>query len=623
MKMRRLMLNPRAIAAIIAAAVIVYIFWSDPGRLYFWPRLVMTAVTHEPKENEKLGEPGTFLSDCGDLVVVTDARAIEKAAQQNSFDTMLWSRAWINFLEQETGSAFCVDASDLTEDIISNARVLIMTRSCFEGTLAERLKPELEKRVQEGLTLVLEQPKDSWQGISGVLLTDDFGNTCGGFWQGEALNYCDLPCLANGPSQEMLKIMEEMPAFTWIRKENILVPGCQGYGHMNDETLYFIHERGKGRVITLAFDFGAQIQAMQQGLPAGPGYLVRERCGLVPGIPEAQDLVQDVRFLHNDIPYMDIMEDWLFCLISDKSYIASLWRFPYELDGLMLVTHDDEAKGSKAFKRLFEDDKSLGINPGVFIVDRNLSRNWPPETQPACAGIHWNRFWPYVSLASQIEDFSKISMHPRLNRTHFLLWGNNYAAPFRKLAAQNIALDMTYGPNRGKGYLFGTGLPFRVLDSNGFELGVRELPFEAQENWAGADIHFWKKLLEESKANYHQSLSILLHPHRFAATEKGRLFLQELANCAKKNNHGLTDPQTYLEFMDARSASRLKTSSQGNMITVEAAVPVPGMALRLPGNTKDIRLNGEPAVTRIINLNGRHQTLVKLNQGANAITFTR
>ncbi len=615
-------MNPLIIAALIAAAVVAYIFWSDPGRLYFWPRLVITIFAKEPAEQELQGKPSTFTGS-GDIVLVTDALAIENAAKQNSFDSMLWSRAWINFLEQETGSAICADVSDLDEDIISKARALIFTRSCFEGTHADRLKAALEKRVQEGLTLVLEQPKDSWLGISGVMLSDDFGNTCGGYWQGEALNYCDLPRIINGPSQEMLKIQEEMPAFTWIRKLQSQVSDCKGYGHMNDETLYFIRERGKGRVITLAFDFGAQIQAMQQGLPAGPGFIVNERCGLVPGIPEAQDLVQDVRFLQNDIPYMDIMEDWLFSLISDKSYIASLWRFPYEQDGLLLVTHDDEAKGSQAFKRLFEDDKSLGINPGVFIVDYNLSENWPQGTLPLCAGIHWNRFWPYMSLASQIEDFSTIGMHPHLNRTHFLLWGKDYAAPFRKMAAQNIALDMTYGPNRGKGYLFGTGLPFRALDSNGFELGVRELPFEAQENWAGADINFWEKLLTESKANYHESLSILLHPHRFAATEKGRQFLQTLANFAKKSNHGLADPKTYLEFMEARSASRLKTSAQGDMITVEATVPAPGLALRLPGNAKDIRLNGDQAVTRSINLNGRHQTLVKLNQGANTVTFSR
>ena len=621
MKKPPLKFNFLAALALMGAAVLGFLIISDPGRLYFWPRLAMTTVTQVPKEAEKQGVPQVPSGGAHDIVLVSDFKAIEKAAALKSFDTMVWSQAWMNLLEQECGYALNIDVHRLTPDIISQARAIIITRSCFEGAAINTFQTDIAKAAESGLTIVLEQPSNAWFQLSGVKFSDDYGNTCGGYWQGEALNYCDLPRIINGPGQEMLMILEEMPAFTWIRKLKSQIPDCKGYGHMNDETLYFIRGTGTGRVITLAFDFGAQIQAMQQGLPAGPGFTVRERCGLVPGIPEAQDLVQDVRFLHNDIPYMDIMEDWLFSLISDNSYIASLWRFPYDKDGLMLITHDEEAKGNQAFTRLFKEDKELGINPGVFIVDHNLSKNWPQGTLPACIGIHWDRFWPYSSLATQLEDFRKNGISPRLNRTHFLLWGNDYAAPFRKLAAQNIELDMTYGPNRGKGYLFGTGLPFRALDSNGFELGVRELPFEAQENWAGADITFWEKLLDESKANYHQSLSILLHPHRFAATEKGRLFLKELAGLAKKNNHGLTDPKTYLDFIEARSASRLKTAVQGDMITVEAASQASDLALRLPGNAEDIRVNSEQAVTRPVNLNGRRQTLVKLNAGANTVTF--
>jgi hypothetical protein len=168
------------------------------------------------------------------------------------------------------------------------------------------------------------------------------------------------------------------------------------------------------------------------------------------------------------------------------------------------------------------------------------------------------------------------------NRNHGLLWDPEFGATFGALAAAGYRVDSSYGPAGplAFGYVFGTGLPFRALDRSGLPLPLHEHPFLAQDD-ERLSRDLLRRLLEESRARWHQALNVIFHSQvmtRRPSAETFETWLESFA-LARGHDHALLRVSELQEHREACERSPLALLSEGR---IEAAPAAPGLWIRVP-----------------------------------------
>ncbi len=597
--------------------------------VFAWPRtrtwvpVALSLALPDPVGTRHSGQPFRAES-LGDALVVVSHRALHQAAKARNFDQALWSHAWAGLLEQELGAPSVLDLEDLSPGHLGQARLIVFTRSATGQEPAPELLRAIRQAAEEGTAVVLEMPSAGWSDLSGVVLSPAPVNLQGSFWRGQLLEFEEFPAsLEGGVAGSSLRELRRIPVFTWLVQGRALEPTVRALGRLSGQPLLYVRPEGRGFVLTLGFDLACQVHALQQGAPGGPGFVVPESRGLIPGLSESQDLVLDLGLLDNRVPYADLLEGWIVAMAEQAAGpLPGWWRFPFADDGVAVLSHDEEGRGREAFRELEALQARLGIPSTVFaLAGRNLPQLWSEGAEDL--ELHWNRFLagdfpPYErpDLRAQVARLQAVrGTRPRLNRTHFLAWGREYTEPFQQMAAAGLELDSTYGPNRGRGYLFGTGLPFRVLDQDGRPLPLWEWPFVSQEDWAGVDLEFLSGLLDDSTRAWHQAPVLLLHPHRLVATEKGERLVEAFVHRARQRRHRLTTMLEYHDFLCMRAQARMQSRMRGEVLEADLFAPGPGLAVHLPATLKEVRVDGRPARTRWIRLYDRPRILVEIPPG--------
>lgn len=611
-----------------AVAGMLLLFVLLPQTRPYVPTLI-SLVRPAASEPELSGTPD-LASGPGDVLLVVSHAAILEAARADRFESSLWSYAWLNLLEQEVGTPAVADVEDFAVQHLAGRRLVVLTRSATLLPPEEGMLAALGRFADGGGVVLLELPGADWAGLAGVVLTEDVVNPAARTWRGAPLELEDLPHALDDatPDSQDLKLLREMPVHTWLKIGIMQDRDVRSLGRLSGAPVLYVQSRGRGSVLTLAVDLGHQLQSLQQGTPGGPGWEVPETTGLIPGLPETQDLVAGPSMLDNTTPFADLLESWVLGLVEDAGgALPSWWRFPYEFDGLLALSHDEEEQGREGFHDLFALEARLDAPGTVFVLPGDdLARRWPADAQDM--ELHWNRFmqgeWPpyrFSTLAEQRAQVARLrGQAPLLCRIHYLAWGHDYAAPFRRMAAAGLALDSSYGPNRGRGYLFGTGLPFRALDSNGLPLPTREWPFVAQEDWFGVDAPWVRRLLDDSARSFHQAPVLLLHPHKWVSQAEGQEYLQSVVQAARHRRHWLAPMAEYLRFLEMRAQAVSTSRVSGGVLEAELQAPGPGLALRLPRGAGDVRLDGRPARTRPVRVGDRWHVLVEVPPGAHHLT---
>jgi hypothetical protein len=243
----------------------------------------------------------------------------------------------------------------------------------------------------------------------------------------------------------------------------------------------------------------------------------------------------------------------------------------------------------------------------VFVIGHpRMPEDWTAERDFAAAiaaaggatGLHWNQF-PQPRGIGPIEPFAYVmtcarqaewlrALAPataaaRTNRNHYLILRPHWSETFRILAAQGIRLDSTFGANKGRGYLFGTARPFRVLDRTGLPLPLLELPFENQEGWGGADVAYFKRLFTANAARHKGAIvSLFHHPHVLAAADGGRQLIDAVAANALESGHRPMTFDEMLAFWDARRAARVRSTPEGEALRIQFLAATADTALGVP-----------------------------------------
>lgn len=496
-----------------------------------------------------------------------------------SFSSQNWSCAWINTLEQEVGYFSALYDDSCSKNDLMVRKFVIVSKEC-------RWSRKLETYVKNGGILLIEKPKMEVFGIK--IKRRDL--------KAHAITYPKIDMLINTRIDEIewkgsaIKLaIDNLPA---ILLKNI----------------------GKGHVILLTFDYGLQLVSLQQGVPS-EDFSVKHKYGLI-GIVEPADMVVNKKQLSNPVPFADVLEKYLFDIISKLAIIPRWWYLPYESNSGLILSHDEDYYGERSLELLYEEIKqnvpsTFFVNSPNFISDK--LHTYLNENKIEI-GFHWDKIPSELfskksgqkEFASQFEAFKR---HDVLSsRIHFLKWSNYYTNPFRIMCKNNIKVDSSYGVNFGKGYVLCTSNFFHPIDTNGILMPILELPFQIMDKRGNADSFYIEKLLKGNNEKYHGILCFNFHPSKFKHTRK---MINKTIDSAKKHKILFMNVKSYYDFYIGKINSSIKHIE--NDIIVHAKTD---LGLMLPDHLSVIKVdNIKPKMRKINNYH-----IVKINKGLHKIT---
>ena len=307
----------------------------------------------------------------------------------------------------------------------------------------------------------------------------------------------------------------------------------------------------KGGIIFLDFNLGKRLTEIQQGKPNN-NYTLKNKHG-IKEFKDTQSLIFSKQFQNNTKPYADVAKKTIIQEVEQYTEIPRLYNHQYKYDGTLIITHDEDYYGDKIL--YMQDIEKTQNNTSTFFL--NQSSNKAPEELDS-VGLHFDLFLNKSYQQQKQELETKAKKNIVLNRNHFMLWQNHYTNMFNLLKTNNIEIDSSYGPNYGKGYLFGTGSHFQPIDTNGKPINIKELPFHTLEDRAKNSKQFQETLLKQSKNQYHNTLSFLFHPNLSENESISKELWLNSFKLSKKYNHQITNLNKYNEFHKARTKTIIK-----------------------------------------------------------------
>jgi hypothetical protein len=533
----------------------------------------------------------------GEVLIVADTGGIARSAEAGQFSRVDWSLAWVNTVEQELGPHAWVEAAQLRGLDLAQYKVVIVTASA--GQIEDKdLLGHLKAYVQGGGVLVLERPQGG--------LRDQFSaDGRGGERQPQAITR--VLNLAEPYAQQL----KAMPLRTSYIGSSGPAPGAVTYLAMDGAPVIYRAPLERGQVITVELNWGLQLTAMQQGQPEEDfSVLNRYPEQLAPAL-ESSDLVMDQRLLDNPVPYADLLEKFfVHGVLNDARPVVGLWPFPNAKQGALLMTHDEEQMGNKS-AWMAQWERERGARSTYFVIPNELFTKVGASTlrdAGADVGLHWNRpqdgqglfepvgVWkvnPFMrarGLEQQAKELNGVlpkAAKAAINRNHYLLWGEDYTGVFRELAAAGFVMDSTYGPDKAcRGYLFGTGLPFWAMDTNGFLMPIMEHPFISAEDLGGVGAEWVYARFLESQRGYHQAINVLFHPNVYLWKPSLELFdlWTSVYDIAEDTQHqSMTMRELYRFWKERRGAT---LSSQVRVAVEVVPAPTPEKPEKPPAKPK-------------------------------------
>lgn len=570
-----------------------------------------------PREIEKAGSP-PGAGNRQDVVVWIDSGSIVESSRARSFARLDLSAAWIALLEGRLGGVGVWDGPTPPEG--ATPRALVVTSS-----IASRVGPELvESWLDDGATVLV-----------------DAANT--GIADARWLERARLAVAgAIAPrAPQLAPLIDPSLAGEWSRLEFVSPPAWSRLAPLDPEStplpnaespLVFSRSVGEGSLVVAAVPLARWWCRLSQGEPADD-FTVPERFGDYPDIREPDDLALHASQRECEIPFADQLAEAFVALLDPKpAPLPRVAWFPGDSKGVYLMTHDEDLRGGAEMASLAALDRGAGVRGTHFVIGHpRLTEDWHDGHVASILGaggeiaIHWNRFptphgaWKIepvqwvATLDEQLAWLASLPLaHPRWNRTHFLQVDGTWTSSFRAMEAAGIAFDSTYAPNKGRGYLFGSALPRRIVDENGLLLNVREVAFHNQEDWGGADAAFFDRLFEGNAATNRGAIVSIFHPPKVLRTPTPRATIDYACAVALATGHRAWTASEFGRFVLANLALELDSRRDGEGVVVTYANATEGRSILMPASARSSRV--EPATYRSVRetIGGREYLRVEL-----------
>lgn len=511
-----------------------------------------------------------------DVIIVLDYDAI--AASPAHFERHDWSASWINTIEQEIGPVSVATPRSLSTKVLGEARVVILTASVSDQ-ISDALMKKLREHIEAGNLLVMERP-------GGALREAYAADGRAGTRRGQRFTF------AAGLDDPYANQLRQLPLSSDYIGSTRALDGATTLLSIDGAPVVYAKPVGRGHVMTVDFDYGEALVALQQGKPTQPDLFTvvpRSSGEPAPGDedeeaapPRVSDLVMHEDLVGAKVPYADILERFIVHgAILRYAPSPALWAYPHGAAGVVVAIHADDRLGDGGGWMLDYENDRRAVSSLLTTVDAGLSAAtaatlhrkggdigllWRMEGTPAqlTERLGVGGFEPMkrpVTLARQIDRLKQTLPvnYARSIRVADGWWTRQWAEPFGAMAAQGFRIDMSYEVPRTAGFAFGTGLPFLALNAEGKPLGVRELPVVFPD--AASEGPRFKELLASSKGGHHMALTFALDPASFADTPDMERFDRWLAlfDQVAEHDHRITSAYRFDTFMRQRRASSMRS----------------------------------------------------------------
>lgn len=491
------------------------------------------------------------------------------AAEAQAFGELDCSYGWFNALWQKFGSFATAMNRNLSPEILAGRSVVIVPRRVAEAMPSTGVSA-LASFVRDGGQLVIEQPGEGWEQLTGVSASKK-SRPAQRITSTEGLGVHG-PMRKHLPNVPLIGALELAPqADTWPNGPTLIeVDGQPGL---------LLQEQDQGRVYTLLFDFGCTVTGMQQGIPTRGMKLGLEGDE---GLQPTANRVTLERLKTSRVPYADLLESALLHHFSRKRPLPRLWPFPGTHAGALLLLHPALSNTRAAIGYADWSRKREGASTIFVPADRvNASQIALLSEADADVGLTWVRgvSRPPVTrtlglgglkplaqedaLAEQLDALAALTGagDDPIHITHVegTLWQPDWSTTFEQLSAAHVRLDTSFGPtgDEVRGYMFGTGFPYYPLDERGLPLPLLELPFVLHE--ASLTPERLRQFLLNSQSYFHQAIAVRLPAHtmRTHPSAGALMGLRDAHQLAREHDHWVTTSRELLEFLYARRRSVL------------------------------------------------------------------
>lgn len=595
-----------------------------------------------------------------DILVVLDYEAIRQSG--TTFGARDWSAAWINLVEQELGPVSIATPETLSQRLIDDARVIVLTSS-VSGDLPQSMIESVRQRVVDGHTVVIERPRGQARELFSA-------NGRAGQRRGQAITH------AEGLEAPFAGQLRQMPLFTDYIGSTSAREGSETLLSIDGAPVIYAVPFGDGQAITVDFNLGEQLISLQQGRP-GEDFLVQRSSDIERRPPRTADLIADERLLGADVPYADLLERFIvYGVLMRYAPIPAFWIYPEAADGAVIFIHEDARLGDGGAWMLEHEVEHGGTSTLLTTIDSGLTQQGAERIHHRGGeiGLAWRVPDPSVALFEPVGlggfeplreaidlDTQLRGLRRRLPvgyirsaRTFDGVWTDHWSDPLAALSKAGIRADFSYETPAHRGYSFATGMPFLAMNDEGLPLGIRVYPIVVPPGaTSGPDL---ADLLRASSEGHHQLITIATRPSVFADYPDMADFESWLGTFAhiQEHNHVIVNALRFDAYQRARRAgsirSRYQTRSplpqaarseatapnhRGNLLRVTVEAQERGMHLVIPetiGETSFLagrrgteRVGAEVVSSRIetesASIIGFPLRRIRLEQGFNTFEF--
>lgn len=500
-----------------------------------------------------------------DVIIVIDYDVVRQSPPR--FEEHDWSAAWINVIEQELGPVAVATPRSLSHRVLAESRAVILTSS-VSSQISEALLGKLREHVEAGNLLIMERPGGSLRELWAA-------DGRAGERRGQRITFArGLP----EPYHEQLK---SSPLSTDYVGSTRALEDATTLLSIDGAPVVYARPAGAGTVVTVDFDLGEQLVAMQQGKP-GPGFQLSASRRPEDPAPRPRELVMSDELIGSPIPHADLLERFLvYGVIMRHAPLPGLWPFPRAASGVIVSLHEDRELGDGGGWMLDQEIQHGASSTLLTTTDAGLTASGAAtiHRKGGDIGLLWRMahtedealetigaagFEPLarpVSLETQLEALRETLpvSYVRVARVAGGWWSESWDEPLRAMAAAGLRVDTSYEVPRTSGFMWGTGIPFLALRADGTPLGIREMPVVFPDR--ATEGPRLGELLEASHQGHHMAIPMSLSPASFADYPDMERFAQWLAlfDELERHDHLMTSAYRFDNFLRQRRASSMRS----------------------------------------------------------------